>query len=222
MRDPPLPRIVVADIGATNARFAVADLATLELADIRHGPCAEHASLHAAMAAYLANLANPPRDAVLAVAGPVAQEDISLTNLSWSFAKSEFCRAGGFDDLLVLNDFEALAHSLPHLARRRVAPHRRRGGGRACAEACPRAGHRPRCRGPRLVGRTLDRAAGGGRTCNSRCRQRARARSDRAPAPGPRPSLCRARIVGARPRRISTRPSPPPAARSLNPLFRTT
>ena len=112
---PPLPRIVVADIGATNARFAVADLATLELADIRHGPCAEHASLHAAMTAYLANLTNPPRDAVLAVAGPVAQEDISLTNLSWSFAKSEFCRAGGFDDLLVLNDFEALAHSLPHL-----------------------------------------------------------------------------------------------------------
>ena len=114
---PPLSRAVVADIGATNARFAVADLATLELADIRNGPCAEHASLHAAMAAYLASLADPPRHAVLAVAGPVTQEDISLTNLSWSFAKSEFCRASGFDGLLVLNDFEALAHVLPHLAQ---------------------------------------------------------------------------------------------------------
>jgi glucokinase len=113
----PLPRAVVADIGATNARFAVADLATLELTDIQQGPCAEHGSLHAAMRAYLANLVDPPRHAVLAVAGPVTQEDISLTNLSWSFGKSEFCRAAGFDGLLVLNDFEALAHSLPHLAQ---------------------------------------------------------------------------------------------------------
>jgi glucokinase len=113
---PPLPRAVVADIGATNARFAVADLATLELADIRHGPCAEHESLHAAMRTYLANLADPPRHAVLAVAGPVTQEDINLTNLSWVFGKDEFCRACGFDGLHVINDFEALAHSLPHLA----------------------------------------------------------------------------------------------------------
>ena len=113
----PLPdRAVVADIGATNARFAVADLATFELTDIRHGPCAKHATLHEAMRSYLASLAEPPRHAVLAVAGPVTQEDISLTNLSWSFGKREFCRAVGFDGLLVLNDFEALAHSLPHLA----------------------------------------------------------------------------------------------------------
>ncbi len=112
----PPTRAVVADIGATNARFAVADLVTLELTDIRHGPCAQHATLHAAMQAYLAGLEAPPRHAALAVAGPVTQEDIGLTNLSWTFGKDEFSRAVGLDGLLVLNDFEALAHSLPHLA----------------------------------------------------------------------------------------------------------
>jgi glucokinase len=131
---PQLPRAVVADIGATNARFAVADLATLELTDVRLGPCDEHATLHAAMRAYLASLADPPRHAVLAVAGPVTQEDISLTNLSWSFGKKEFCRACGFDGLLVLNDFEALSHALPHLA----ADELQRIGGVVAVEHAPK------------------------------------------------------------------------------------
>ena len=131
---PQLPRAVVADIGATNARFAVADLATLELTDVQHGPCVEHATLHAAMAAYLAGLADAPRHAVLAVAGPVTQEDISLTNLSRSFGKSEFCRACGFDGLLVLNDFEALSHVLPHLAAHEL----QRIGGVVAVEHAPK------------------------------------------------------------------------------------
>jgi len=108
-------RAVVADIGGTNARFAVADLETLELSEIRPVLCAGHPTFAAAIGDYLAGLAEPPRHAAIAVAAPVTSEEIRLTNSPWSFAKPELCRIVGLQDVLVLNDFEALALSLPHL-----------------------------------------------------------------------------------------------------------
>lgn len=108
-------RAVVADIGGTNARFAVADLETLDLFEIGQFLCADHPTLAHAASAYLKGLKHPPRHAAIAVAAPVMGEQISLTNSPWSFARSELCRAIGLDGLLVLNDFQALALSLPHL-----------------------------------------------------------------------------------------------------------
>jgi glucokinase len=112
-----LPRqAIVADIGGTNARFAVADLATLELSRISQVRCAAHPTFSSAFCAYLAELSVPPDYAAIAVAAPVTGEEIHLTNSPWSFTKHEFCRTVGLKDLLVLNDFAALARSLPHLA----------------------------------------------------------------------------------------------------------
>jgi glucokinase len=110
-------RAVVADIGGTNARFAIADLGTLDLSDIRHFPCSGHPSLAAAIADYLRGVADPSHHAVIAVAAPVTGEEVQLTNSAWSFARRELCRAAGLEAVLVLNDFEALALSLPHLAQ---------------------------------------------------------------------------------------------------------
>jgi glucokinase len=52
----------------------------------------------------------------LAVAAPVVGEEIRLTNSPWSFTRAELCRATGLEGALVLNDFQALALSLPHLS----------------------------------------------------------------------------------------------------------
>jgi glucokinase len=109
-------RAIVADIGGTNARFAVADLGTLKLSEIRNLPCAGHPTLAAAIGDYLRGISDPPRHAVIAVAAPVTGEAIQLTNSGWSFARRELCRAAGLEAVLVLNDFEALALSLPHLS----------------------------------------------------------------------------------------------------------
>jgi glucokinase len=109
-------RAVVADIGGTNARFAVADLETLELSEIRHFLCSEHPTLACAASAYLQGLKEPPCHAALAVAAPVVGEEISLTNSPWSFTRAALCRATGLEGALVLNDFEALALSLPLLS----------------------------------------------------------------------------------------------------------
>jgi glucokinase len=115
-REDALPReAIVADIGGTNARFAVADLATLELSHISQSLCAAYPTFTGAFNAFLAKLSAPLDHAAIAVAAPVTGEHIQLTNSPWSFAKHELCRTVGLKDVLVLNDFEALALSLPHL-----------------------------------------------------------------------------------------------------------
>ena len=114
--DAPSREAIVADIGGTNARFAVADLATLELSRISQVLCAAYPTLTAAFCAYLADLSTPLDHAAIAVAAPVTGEHVHLTNSPWSFTTHELCRAAGLKDVLVLNDFEALALSLPHLA----------------------------------------------------------------------------------------------------------
>jgi glucokinase len=108
--------VLVADIGGTNARFALADLATLELSACHQVHCAEHKSLDAALGAYLSTLPERPSQAVIAVAGPVTSDAISLTNAPWSFTREELCRTAGFAEVMLLNDFAALAHALPHLS----------------------------------------------------------------------------------------------------------
>jgi glucokinase len=107
---------MVADIGGTNARFALADLATLELTHISHAPCSRHGNLEAALRDYVGSLDDRPDQAVLAVAAPVSDEEVRLTNSQWSFHKSDLCRSCGFKTIHVVNDFEALALSLPALA----------------------------------------------------------------------------------------------------------
>ena len=108
----------MADIGGTNARLAIADLDTLRLAGAASFRGAEFPSLHAVASAYLSGIAGRPRVAAVAVAAPVVGEKVRLTNSPWSFEREELRAALGVERLLVLNDFEALAHVLPHLEPR--------------------------------------------------------------------------------------------------------
>ena len=111
-----LGQILVADIGGTNARFGLAHTCTLELSHIGQALCLDHSSIEAAAAEFLSKLVDSPRRAAFAVAAPVSGDHVQLTNSHWSFRTSELRRALGLDELLVINDFEALALSLPTLA----------------------------------------------------------------------------------------------------------
>jgi glucokinase len=99
---PTLPRIaVVADIGGTNARFAIADLRTLQLFSSASFRCAEFASLQTVAAAYLDPVAERPVAAAFAFAAPVLGERVEFTNSSWSFELEELQRSLGVQNLLV-------------------------------------------------------------------------------------------------------------------------
>ena len=107
---------LVADVGGTNARFATADLATLALRDIRTFPTAEHATLAAAMRAYLKDAPEKIAHAGLAVAAPLRDDTVKFTNAVWTFKQSTLAQEAGLEAAYVFNDFEAQAHALPVLS----------------------------------------------------------------------------------------------------------
>jgi len=119
------PRLI-ADIGGSYARFAleVGPGVFEQKVSMR---CADHADFHAAVTAYLTHL--PKRrvhDCAVAIANPVSGDQVRMTNYHWAFSIEEMRQRLQLDNLVVVNDFTALAMALPKLL-----PHQRRqvGGG---------------------------------------------------------------------------------------------
>lgn len=127
--------MLVADIGGTRARFALLDesgapdrVRILAVADFS-GPAA-------AIQAYLTEVGGPAlQAAAIALAGPVQNEVVRLTNGAWTFARADLMAELGLSRLLLLNDFTALALSLPQLA----AADLRQVGGGVPVERAPKA-----------------------------------------------------------------------------------
>ena len=107
---------LVADIGGTNARFAIADLDGPTVPHFDTLSAARFRSLPEAAAAYLRNTGAKPKHAAFAVAGPVTGDRATITNLRWSMTTQELREATGADSVLLVNDFEAMALSVPLLS----------------------------------------------------------------------------------------------------------
>jgi glucokinase len=107
---------LIADLGGTNARFALFD--GEKIGPIVRLAVADHASLPAAIATFLAAeaLEKPPTRAVLAIAGPVDDGHAEFTNADWIADAQELGRTFGFTQVRLINDFAAQAWALPHLA----------------------------------------------------------------------------------------------------------
>ena len=113
------PRLL-ADIGGTNARFAL-DVGG-SIGAVQTLACADYPQFDDAVRAYLAGVNTRVRHAVIAIANPVDGDTVRMTNHHWAFSIEGARRALGLDTLLVVNDFTALAMSLPMLAHDDLAP----------------------------------------------------------------------------------------------------
>ena len=107
------PRLL-ADIGGTNARFALETgpgqfAAPLTLA------CADYPRFQDAAHAYLASCGEAVAHAVIAIANPVDGDAIRMTNHHWAFSIEAARAELQLATLLVVNDFTALAMALPSL-----------------------------------------------------------------------------------------------------------
>lgn len=122
---------LIADIGGTNIRFALAVEREM-IGAVWQRPCADFADLYAAVQAYLNDLSpsQRPTRAAFAVACPVQGDNITLTNLAWSFSTEEVRTQFGFTSLELVNDFAAIAYAIPHLQSGDL---RQVGGGNVCA-----------------------------------------------------------------------------------------
>lgn len=107
-------RVLLADIGGTNARFALMDGGTI--GTIEHLHVADFPHANDAIAAVLErHAAEPPAAAVLGVAGPVENNRCHITNSGWLLDGVELTKQFGLASVHLLNDFEALGWSLPGL-----------------------------------------------------------------------------------------------------------
>ncbi|GLP95846.1 glucokinase [Paraferrimonas sedimenticola] len=111
--------IIVADIGGTNARFALARKTEsgIDIDEVRFYPSADYPSLEAVVRHYKDSL---PSDEVisgacLAVAGPSTNHSVSVTNLAWHANIEELRKQLELPALKVINDFVAYAYSIPLL-----------------------------------------------------------------------------------------------------------
>ena len=108
---------LVGDIGGTNARFALWRNARLEA--VRVLATADFATPELAVEYYLASLGLAPGSvgaACLACAGPVKGEQFVFTNNHWRLGRRDFCGALQLDELLLINDFAAMALGMTRVA----------------------------------------------------------------------------------------------------------
>ena len=112
---------LVADIGGTNARFALVELndaRPVELLDQRTLPTADFPNVNDAVRHYLQTGDYDQADVgsgSFAVAGAVDGDWFELTNSPWAFSTQAVCTELGFSSLHLLNDFAAIAWSIPGL-----------------------------------------------------------------------------------------------------------
>jgi glucokinase len=111
----PFP-ILIGDIGGTNARFSL--LADAH-AEPRHFPNIQTARFptidEAIQQSVLAETSQQPRSTILAVAGPINGDEIPLTNCPWVVRPKDLLANLGFEDVVVVNDFEAQALAVASL-----------------------------------------------------------------------------------------------------------
>jgi glucokinase len=107
---------LVADIGGSNARFALVDDAGAMVAPAAM-ECARYTGVVEAAGAYLSDreVAVSVTEACFSVACPAHGDRIALTNSPWSFSVEETRHALGLDRLRVINDYTAQALAVPYL-----------------------------------------------------------------------------------------------------------
>lgn len=107
---------LVGDVGGTNARFAIVPEAGCQPIHVRTLPCADHPDIEQAIRAYLSlEGLSMPSVAAIGIANPITGDQVSMTNHHWAFSVEGLRAALGLDRLLLINDFTALAMSLPQL-----------------------------------------------------------------------------------------------------------
>ena len=114
--------ILLGDIGGTTARFAL--FTDRKLGSISHVAVVDHASAIDAIADFLADSRHDIKvtAAIMGIACPAEGERCPITNSHWVIDTRELRTTFGFDAVTLMNDFEAIAWSLPYLAAGDLSP----------------------------------------------------------------------------------------------------
>ena len=113
---------LLADIGGTNARFAIEDLDEKVFEKIYTYSVSQYESFESVVDAFIYDVAglgfwnSYPKAACFSVACVVDDPIIRFTNSPWEFTKSQISKKLGDIFVEVINDFESVARSIPYLS----------------------------------------------------------------------------------------------------------
>lgn len=101
--------VLVADIGGTNARFALSPHGEIRADRMKTLSAKDYPDIATAISAYLDWAGEQPSEACFAVACPAREDEIAFTNSTWQFSRRALASRFGWHRLHTVNDFEALA-----------------------------------------------------------------------------------------------------------------
>ena len=108
---------LIADIGATNARFAI--VKDGKVMRVKVLPCDGYGTLADAVNDYLSGTKVKAKTGAFAVATPLDGSDrVTMTNHAWSFSIKKTAKETGLKSLRIINDFAALARAVPDLKKK--------------------------------------------------------------------------------------------------------
>jgi glucokinase len=118
---------LVADVGGTHVRFgiAVGDEQAIHVHCVRRYAVRAHESISHAAHHYRSDTPGVPaalERAAVAVAGRVDHDRVQLTNSAWNFSARALSEAQQFQQLRVINDFEAVGHAVGALRAADLKP----------------------------------------------------------------------------------------------------
>jgi glucokinase len=117
------PTLLIGDIGGTNARFALADPERPAFDQVVKLSCSDFATAIDAIDHYLEEVgAEPPAGVCLAAAGPIVDGAVRFTNNHWRIEGGTLEQHLGARSVRLLNDFEAIALSLPFIGAEDLSP----------------------------------------------------------------------------------------------------
>jgi len=110
-------QFLVGDVGGTSTRFGLAHMEAPARAvtNTRKFSNDAFASFDLALTSYLETCQLKPTHALFAIAGPVSDGQVQLTNRDWAISAQALEANMGFDSVALVNDFSAMARAVPEL-----------------------------------------------------------------------------------------------------------
>ncbi len=114
--------VVVGDVGGTNVRFAIAKdprqhAGPVSIEHFWKSPNKNHETFSDALSIFLDTVNIHPKRAVFALAGPIKNNTVTLTNhSSWHVVGKDIQERFNIEHVELLNDFAAMARSVPELS----------------------------------------------------------------------------------------------------------
>ena len=111
---------LVGDVGGTNARLALCEVETGLISQVTTWPTSEYPNLEAVIRLFLAEQQQEIKDGCIAIACPITEDWVEMTNHDWAFSTNALKASLNFDHLEIINDFTAVSMAIPMLTENDV------------------------------------------------------------------------------------------------------